>query len=69
MKEIYKNKNAEKISGKDAERLYSKMKTESKKVIERTSKLIEDYRNTIKDITAKMVELKTLVYESYAKGV
>ena len=45
MKEIYKtkNKNPETISGKDAEKLYIKMKADSKKITERTSKLIEGY--------------------------
>ena len=43
MKEIYKNKNVQTVSGKDAEKLYTKMKADSKKITERTSKLIEGY--------------------------
>ena len=39
-KEIYKNKNAQAISGKDAEKFYKKMKGSSKKASARLVKLI-----------------------------
>ena len=69
VEEIYKKKNVEGVSGKEAEKLYSKIKEDSKRVGAHTSKLIESYGETVRDITAKMVELKTMVYESYAKGI
>jgi nitrogen-specific signal transduction histidine kinase len=69
IKEIYKNKNVEAISGKDADQLYKKRINESKKRDSKISKLIESYEEIIRDITEKMVELKNSVYESFAKGV